>query len=363
LTQGEATAFWLLLAALTGENAGTIAEWPAVHQRPGGNAEPRVVLVEQSKPRRGPELEHMVTALEDIPPDLADLLDTRAEDRRLFRSPLQVYLLSLDLTEMARRHAGMDSPFTSYAPNSAGPDLWTTRVDSGRWAITRGFPRSGRAGPGSRPAIDTRRIRQTVIEQRRQPVAHTRWTMNDHYLARSADVQAESRKVVGAALRGQVEAARARRQIPVFTAEFLARAGKNLPSAATEAGLDPQVLARLAAGDQDTALAACTDHRDSPHAPAGSPCPASFLTCLDCPNARAMPRHLPVQIAVADQMAALRPNVDPAVWAARYKVRLDQLTGIIGAYTAAEQEQARRALDARQQQLVNDLMDGGLDLR
>lgn len=99
------------------------------------------------------------------------------------------------------------------------------------------------------------------------------------------------------------------------------------------------------------------------HAPAGVPCPASFLSCLDCPNARALPRHLPVQVAVANQMAALRPHLDPAVWATRYGPRLGQLASIIGSYTAAEQEQARGALDERQRRLVDDLMDGRLDLR
>lgn len=363
MSQRETTAFWLLLAALTGENAGTIAEWPAVHQRPGGTGPPAVVLVEESKPRRGPELEHMVAALEDAPPSLTGLLEAGDEDHRLFRSPLRVYLLLLELGEVARRHAGSQSPFTAFAPKGTLDGRWTTQVRAPRWAAGHGFPRSTHATPASLPAIDTRRIRQTVIELRRRPVAHTRRTMNDHYLARSADVQAESRTVVGAALRGQVEAARARQQMPVFTAEFLAHAGENLPAAAAEAGLDPDVLARLASGGQDTALAACTDHHASPHAPAGAPCPESFLDCLDCPNARALPRHLPVQIAVADRMTQLRAHLDPAIWRVRYEPRLDQLAGIITAYTTAEQEQARQALDARQRQLADDLMDGRLDLR
>jgi hypothetical protein len=364
MTQRETTAFCLLLAALTGENAGTVAGWPAVFQRPGGAAPPGVVLIEESKPRRGPEREHMVAALEDTAPALAGLLDSPGEEHRLFRSPLRVYLLLLDLGEVARRHSGTGSPFTALAPGGGGvAGRWATRVHVVRWARAHGFPAAHQAAPGSRPAVDVRRIRQTVTEQRRQPVAHTRQTMNDHYLARSRGVQAESRVVVGTALRGQVEAARARQKIPVLTAGLLARARGDLPGAAAEAGLEPEVLARMIAGGQDTALAACADHLAGPHAPAGVPCPASFLSCLDCANARALPRHLPVQVAVADRMAALRPHLDPAVWAARYGPRLGQLAGIIGAYTAAEQEQARRALDERQRRLVDDLMGGRLDLR
>jgi hypothetical protein len=180
-----------------------------------------------------------VAALEDAPAALAGLLDSADEDGRLFRSPLRVYLLLLELGEVARRRAGNGSPFTAFAPVGTGLDRqWTAQVRSVRWAAAHGFLRSNHVTPGSRPAIDTRRIRQTVIEQRRRPVAHTRHTMNDHYLARSRGIQAESRVVVGAALRAQVEAARARQQIPVFTAGFLARAREDLAEAAAEAGLE-----------------------------------------------------------------------------------------------------------------------------
>jgi hypothetical protein len=54
-------AFGLLLTALTAENFGTVAGWPAVAYRPDGGLSgqtPAVALVEQVKPRRGPEREH-----------------------------------------------------------------------------------------------------------------------------------------------------------------------------------------------------------------------------------------------------------------------------------------------------------------
>jgi hypothetical protein len=40
MTQRETTAFCLLLAALTGENAGTVAGWPDVFQRPAARDHP-----------------------------------------------------------------------------------------------------------------------------------------------------------------------------------------------------------------------------------------------------------------------------------------------------------------------------------
>jgi hypothetical protein len=54
------TAFALMLTAVTGENFGTVAAWPAASFRPDGGAG-EVALIEASKPRRGLDREHMVT--------------------------------------------------------------------------------------------------------------------------------------------------------------------------------------------------------------------------------------------------------------------------------------------------------------
>ena len=70
LTADEMTAFGLLLTAQTGQNFGTVAAWPAVGYQPGDP----LTLIEQVKPRRGPDREHMVVPLEDLPPSLAGVL-------------------------------------------------------------------------------------------------------------------------------------------------------------------------------------------------------------------------------------------------------------------------------------------------
>jgi hypothetical protein len=93
--------------------------------------------------------------------------------------------------------------------------------------------------------------------------------------------------------------------VPVFSTDFLAHAHRDPASAAAEAGLTPETLHRLVTGAQGTALASCTDHQASPHAQLGDPCPASFLDCLDCGNARALPHHLPVQVSIG------RPTSSP----------------------------------------------------
>jgi hypothetical protein len=370
LTLHEMTAFALLLTALTGENFGTVAAWPAACYRPdGGRGDgPNLALVEEVKPRRGPEREHMIAPLEDLPEAVAGALTGPGEEDRLFRSPLRVYQLLVELTEVSRRHGGHAGAFSARVAGRgpSGESAWVCGAGGHhvyRWARHHGFPVGREGSQVGRPPVSVRRIRQTVIERRRRPVAHTRATMNDQYLMPSRKVRSDSQAVVAAALEDEVGKARARQRVPVFTAAFAARFAGDPDSAAREAGLEADTVARLLAGEQDTVLAACTDHLASPHAGLGQPCPASFLSCLDCPNARALPRQLPAQITAAEHIAALRPHLSPAMWEARFRPRLDQLEEIVNSYTPAERDHARGQVSTQLRQMISDLLDGRWDLR
>lgn len=369
LTLDEMSAFCLLLTAMTGENYGTVAKWPVAHYRPdGGDERYGIALLEQTKARRGPEREHMVRPLEHLPEALAAVYGTSEDDHRLFRSPLRVYLLLLDLTETARRLSGSGSPFCGFTAHP-GPhgDFWCEGAPAfrlKRWAARHGFPDRD-TGPTAQgvPPIEVGRLRQSMTERRRRPVSHSRDTMNDTYLRRSRAVAEESRVVVADALRAEVDKARGKQAIPVFSQAFVELAHCDPQQAAIEAGLDPQVLKSLVTGEQDTVLAGCVDNLAGPHDEPGQPCTASFMACLDCVNARALPRHLPVQIAAREHLTALRSNLDPPAWKARYDRRLTQLDEIVGHYTPAEREAARGAVTARERALVEQLVDGRWDVR
>ena len=122
------------------------------------------------------------------------------------------------------------------------------------WSQTRGFPSLREAVAGGMPAVQVRRIRQTALELKRRPVAHSRETLRDYYLKRSRTVQEQSRVVVGTALRGEVAKARAAMDIPVFTPDFIARATQNPQEAAAEAGVESR-------GDPDAAGGRRAGHR------------------------------------------------------------------------------------------------------
>jgi hypothetical protein len=366
LTYMEAVAFGLMLTAVTGQNFGTVVTWPAPHYRAdGGDDTVGIALLEAVKPRRGPGREHMITSLEDVPHSLSAVLDAGdAEDRHLFRSPLGLYRLLLDLSALARAHGVHASAFGYVSPRTRTmPDWWRGGLGPGavrRWAKARGFA-TERDDPELRVSVWA--LRQTVLERKGTPIAHTAQMMNDHYLGRSEAVQAQSRELVAAALDDQVHAARDRLNVQVVPASLIARAVHDPQAAAAEAGLSPGVMADLAGGRLDTVAAGCIDNTAGPGTPPGQSCRASFLTCLDCPNSRALPHHLPIQIAVHERLGILRDNLPPVQWDVRRDRAHSQLGDIIGHYTAAEKDSARMQLTAGQEQLADDLVHGRLDLR
>ncbi|MFJ1842791.1 hypothetical protein [Streptomyces sp. NPDC088146] len=391
LTRTETAAFCLMLVDLTSENFGTIGEWPAAHFRPDGDlGGPALALVDGVKPRRGPSLEFMVTPLEDLPPSLADVLQTEDHDKHLFRSPLRVYQLLLDLTEFVRRHSG--GTHAICYPNVRAQEglAWahgTSRNNLVTWALGHGFRPAKKDGNGEVPVSDSpdevshdvneqavvsanmglsvnmHRLRRTVLERGGKPVAHTRETFHN-YLRTSWPAVERGRVVMREALEGEVAKARTVQEIPVLTEEFLARAAEDPEQAAADVGLDAETLARLVSGEQDAVLVGCTDPENSPVTGPGKPCGASFLDdCLRCENARALPRQLAVQVETHSRLKHLHRDLDPRLWSHRHAESFDRLSNLLGQYTAAERADARERVTIAERRLVDDLINGRLDLR
>ena len=106
-------------------------------------------------------------------------------------------------------------------------------------------------------------------------------------------------------------------------------------------------------------LGNCADFEHSPID--GKCCRQSFMACLDCSNARAFPRHLPVQLVVADRLRGLRQEMPAAQWIADHAGPLAQLDDIFAEYEQAQLRAARAEITDSDHHTVNLLLTGNLE--
>ncbi|MET7772005.1 hypothetical protein [Nocardia sp. NPDC005366] len=147
-----------------------------------------------------------------------------------------------------------------------------------------------------------------------------------------------------------------------MTSEQVTHARDNPERTAEEMRLEPVVLGRMLAGELDTVLAACTDNDNGPYTPQG-PCRASFLLCLDCDNARALPRHLPLQVIVHDRLTQRREQMNALHWAQRFAAPHAQLADLLEQHDRAAVEDARTSAGPAEHALADRLLNRELDIR
>jgi hypothetical protein len=204
-------------------------------------------------------------------------------------------------------------------------------------------------------------LRMTYIELHQKPVAHTRRTAT-RYLVRNRGNINEYRAVVAKVLNTEVAKARARSKIITMSPEQVAHAQENADEVAAEMGLEPMVLKKMIAGELDTVLGACTDNNNGPYNP-GEPCWASLLLCLDCECARALPRHLPLQVVVHDRLAERREQMGKLQWAERFAGPHAQLADLLDQADDTAVEDARRSVGPDERKLADRLLNREIDIR
>ena len=321
LTPGEAWAFGVLLAALTGLNLSTLDSLAAPHRHASSPAEPGIVFVGADKPRRG-RRSVMTVPVTALRPELRPLA---GQDRRTavantsLTTAYGVFMSLLELTDPARTLTGNQQAFIYY---SAQPDHCEQKLFGyGISSTASGFDAR-------------RRWRKTYLEQVRQPIAHTPATLAG-YLGRMESVRNEGFQIVREALDAQVTQALARRAMTT-----------HLDNQDDGSGRDAVLGAR---GDFD-------------HSPVdGKRCRQSFMTCLDCSNARAFPRHLPVQLVVADRLRELRTQMPLGQWIADHAGPLAQLDDIFTEYEQAQLRAARAEITDGDNRKVDHLLAGHLE--
>lgn len=374
LTSEEIAAAAVLFGVMTGQNPEVIIKMTAAHHRADGGTGLGTAIVGLRKPRRQSRA-YMDLALSEVPdwisiPEQPDQLSTRD----LLHTPFGLYVLVHDLTARARHFAGGDRLLVEYKVTGGGCNRpgrgWRPMTTNsglvsklGRsWNLPSDeVDKEGRPLPMQPLRLDT--LRMTYIELHQKPVAHTERTAATRYLVRNRGNINEYRKVIAETLTSEVVKARARSKISMMTAEQVAQAREDTDNVAAEMGLEPAVLKRMLAGELDTVLGACTDNKHGPHTPPGEPCRASFLLCLDCECARALPRHLPLQVVVHDRLAERREQMDTLQWAKRFAGPHAQLADLLDEHDDAAVEDARKSVGPAEHALADRLLNRELDIR
>ncbi|MFF1717217.1 hypothetical protein [Streptomyces sp. NPDC058268] len=374
LTMDEIAAGAVLLAAMTGENPDVIHKTPSAHHRADGySGGPGTAIVDLRKLRRGRRA-YMNLALTDVPdwisiPEKPEEVSARDE----LHTPFGLYLLLHELTARSRAMVGGKRLLIGYATTGGGEGdkrgrglrplthcLTVTRL-SRDWSL----PSDTLDGDGKAVPLVVRLdlLRLTYIELNQKPVAHTEKTAATQYMLRNRGNVSEYRQVVAKVLADEVDKARTRGTVTVMSAQEVERARTDPETVAAELGLDPVTLKRMVAGELDTVLASCTDNKNSPHAPPGQPCPASFMLCLGCECARALPRHLPVQVLVHDRLLQRRDEMDALRWAERFAGPHAQLADLLDQHDETAVTDARRDATAADHALADRFLNRELDLR
>ncbi len=366
LTMREVGAFTVLFACMTGQNAGTLQRLPAGHHRADGRAPASIVaLVDLVKPRRGRHRAHLTVPLTDLPAWLGapDQPPAEVSPHSQLHTPFGLYLLALELTASSRAVLGSERLLVYWS-------AWGGVRGGGlRLAHDELVPYWGRVHPvpgdglvAAPLVLDSRGLRRTFVELHQKPVAHTEQTLASRYLLNNRRSLGDYQRVVATVLEEQIRRARAGTLALTLTADDLAHARTDPEAVAARLGVDRPTLDRLLAGRLDTVLAACVDHTNSPHAPAGQPCTASFLLCLSCRCARVEPRHLPALVAARDALDERRAALEPLAWAKRFAAPHAQLTDLLDQFPQATVAAAHRAVTENERHLVARLLNRELDL-
>ena len=311
-------------------------------------AEESVHTVEVDKPRRGSKRH----SAEILTGEAGKLWDTAVRITQPCRDTLQALGTPSDRLLIAHRFKNMvkGGPFRSD---------WVFAGIGERTMEHFGLL----ADDGSPLSVSLRRLRlsEQVLNQRaRQNTDSVSEDVYRHRDSSAPDIAAET--IIG----GQQDAldhAQATVSVRTLTAAEVAEARRDPKPAASKLGVSVVTLNLILAGQLDTPTCSCTDFHASPFADAaGDPCPASFLTCLACPNSVVTPAHLPRLVALHDALDNVATLVPENRWQLSYAEHYGRLTTLLRSNaTAAEIAAARQSSTDADRTLVEELLSRSLD--
>ena len=87
------------------------------------------------------------------------------------------------------------------------------------------------------------------------------------------------------------------------------------------------------------------------------------MLCLGCSNARAEPRHLPIQLLVLAEIEARREEMEALAWATRFALPHARLLYLFAQYPAATVEASRGKETEADKALVARFLGRELDVK
>ena len=101
----------------------------------------------------------------------------------------------------------------------------------------------------------------------------------------------------------------------------------------------------------------------SPHeVDEGGPCTASFLACVECPNAVATPDHVPRIVAAREALVVAARSSPAPVRERYYAHHVDAFNDLLRLVPELEVKRARAAVTPAHIEAVTELLNGSLDI-
>jgi hypothetical protein len=322
LSVTEVVSLAALMVIAYGWNSTTVSELAVPEVLPGtASGEPVTYRVELEKRRRQPH-RYETRNLADWGPSAPGRLITRA----------------IEATGPARDLlAAHGTPATRLlAWHVATPLLVADRTALIRLGFADSEIRTWRIATGE-PELNLRRLRRTVtVLHRREPAQHSQDVHDSVYVLRDPAAREQAAPVIAGGI-----------------ADALAHAQAVVEARISRDDRDSQA---------DTATANCEDYTHSPFSPHGSPCRASFLLCLACPNAVITPRHLPRLACLHQALDALRAVLPAGTWDHDWREHHARLAHLKDStFTPAEWTDALQAASGADRAVIDALLHRGFD--
>ena len=156
----------------------------------------------------------------------------------------------------------------------------------------------------------------------------------------------------------------ANRQVAARISESEMEAARTDPAPlAARLGVREPDITALLKGQLDTTTAACLDIMHSPHElDESGPCTASFLTCVECPNAVATPDHIPRIVATREALVVAARSSPSAIRELHYTHRVAAFDHLLAQVPEPEVRRARAAVTPADIETVTQLLNRGLDI-